>query len=364
MTTRNPGVGQGIGEKISGRLADEVQNLVSAAVERLVSAAADRMGAATERLVDYAANGGGPGVVAAATGARKLADGSSPLKAGLSAGLAGAKEKLKEAVGKAGAGKGKIKVTNIVESIDVGVPVRVAYDQWTRYEDFSSFMKKVENVDRASDEKTTWKAQVFWSHRTWEATVVEQVPDERIVWRSTGKKGHVDGAVSFHELAPDLTRILVVLEYHPQGLFERTGNLWRAQGRRARLELKHFVRHVMTRTVLDPDGVDGWRGEIRDGQVVRDHQTALADERADDEHDGRADKRAEQAADEHDDPGDEPDDPDGDDRDDDREPDAEPARGRSRAGAATRKDRDDDTGRSRPPRQRGNRDRAPGGDRR
>ena len=59
-------------------------------------------------------------------------------------------------------------------------------------------------------------------------------PHERIVWRSKGAKGYVDGAVTFHELTPDLTRILVVLEYHPQGFFEKTGNLWRAQGRRAR----------------------------------------------------------------------------------------------------------------------------------
>jgi hypothetical protein len=69
-------------------------------------------------------------------------------------------------------------------------------------------------------------------------------------------------------LAPNLTRIIVVLEYHPKGLFERTGNLWRAQGRRARLELKHFRRHVMTQTVLHPDDVEGWLGEIRDGEVV------------------------------------------------------------------------------------------------
>ena len=66
------------------------------------------------------------------------------------------------------------------------------------------------------------------------------MPDSHIVWRSKGAKGHVDGAVTFPELGPNLTRVLLVLEYHPQGLFERTGNLWRAQGRRARLEFKHF----------------------------------------------------------------------------------------------------------------------------
>jgi hypothetical protein len=133
-------------------------------------------------------------------------------------------------------------------------------------------MKKVENVEQAEDEKLNWKAQIFWSHRTWESTILEQVPDDKIVWRSKGEKGYVDGAVTFHELAPNLTRILLELEYHPQGLFERTGNLWRAQGRRARLELKHFRRHVMSEVILHPDDVEGWRGVIHDGEVVQEHE--------------------------------------------------------------------------------------------
>ncbi|MFV9454283.1 SRPBCC family protein, partial [Rhodococcus sp. NM-2] len=166
-------------------------------------------------------------------------------------------------------GKGKkLKLTNIVETIDVGVPVQLAYNQWTQFADFPSFMKKVERVEQEADEKLEWKAQIFLSHRTWEASIIEQVPDERIVWRSKGAKGFIDGAVTFHEVTPDLTRIVLILEYHPKGLFEKTGNLWRAQGRRARLELKHFARHVMTQSILHPDEVEGWRGEIRDGEVV------------------------------------------------------------------------------------------------
>jgi uncharacterized membrane protein len=198
----------------------------------------------------------------------------------LGAGFAGVKEKIAGMFGRRGkGGQRKLKLTNIVESIDVGVPVRVAYNQWTQYGDLPKFTKKVENVDqnKAADEenKTNWKAQVFLSHRTWEATVVEQVPDERIIWRSKGQKGHVDGAVTFHELAPSLTRILLVLEYHPQGLFERTGNIWRAQGRRARLELKHFRRHMMTEGVLHADEIEGWRGVIRDGEIVESHEDAM-----------------------------------------------------------------------------------------
>src|SRR5262249_84549 len=102
-----------------------------------------------------------------------------------------------------------------------------------------------------------------------------------VVWRSKGAKGHVDGAVTFHELAPDMTRILLVLEYHPQGLFERTGNIWRAQGRRARLELKHYRRHLMTNAILHPEEIEGWRGVIQDGEVVEDNEAASAEEEPD-----------------------------------------------------------------------------------
>ncbi|MCO6003835.1 SRPBCC family protein [Actinoallomurus purpureus] len=157
--------------------------------------------------------------------------------------------------------------------------MRLAYNQWTQFEDFPSFTKKVEDVHQEADEKVRWKAQIFWSHRNWESTITEQIPDQRIVWRSRGPKGYVDGAVAFSEIGPAMTRIALVLEYHPQGLFEHTGNLWRAQGRRARLEFKHFRRHVMTQAVLRPDEIEGWRGEIRDGEVVKDHETALREEK-------------------------------------------------------------------------------------
>ncbi|TDC69167.1 SRPBCC family protein [Actinomadura sp. GC306] len=186
--------------------------------------------------------------------------------------------------GKGGGGK-KVKVTNIVEHIDIGAPRRLVYDQWTQFQDYPSFMKKVISVDQADEVKLNWQAKIFWSKRTWEATIIEQVPDEHIVWRSKGQKGHVDGTVSFHKLSPNLTRVLLVLEYHPQGFFERTGNLWRAQGRRVRLELKHFRRFVMTQSLTRADEIEGWRGEIRDSEVVRTHEEAMDEE----EHDRKDD---------------------------------------------------------------------------
>ncbi|GAA4236425.1 hypothetical protein GCM10022254_46020 [Actinomadura meridiana] len=187
-------------------------------------------------------------------------------------------EKLLGRLKNSGANGTKVKITNIVEHIDVGAPRRLVYDQWTRFQDYPSFMKKVVSVEQASDEKVNWKAKIFWSNRTWESTIVEQVPDRHIVWRSQGPKGHVDGTVSFHKLSGNLTRVLLVVEYHPRGLAERAGNLWRAQGRRVRLELKHFHRYVMTQSLTRPDEIEGWRGEIHGSEVVRTHKEALKDE--------------------------------------------------------------------------------------
>ena len=216
------------------RLGEQLQGLVSAMADRGVSVVTDRLDGLTNKM------SGSTGKTV-----KNMAKGDSAPKAALKAGvetvkdsgLKGAstiKDKVSEAVGGDNDGdKGKdkkLKFINIVEELDLPVPRAVAYQAWTQFEEFPSFMKKVENVEQQEDQTIEWKAQIFWSHRSWTAEIVDQVPNERIVWRSKGEKGHVDGAVTFHELTPDLTRMLVNLEYYPQGLFERTGNLWRAQG--------------------------------------------------------------------------------------------------------------------------------------
>lgn len=191
------------------------------------------------------------------------------------------KEKL--GGGKGGRKSGDTKVMNIVESLDVGVPIRTAYDHWTKYEAFSGFTKGVRSVSQKDEVSSDWKVKVGPSTRGWSATVQEQVPDDRIVWTSEGAKGSTRGCVSFHELAPSLTRIVLVVEYYPSGFFEKTGNLWRAQGRRLRLDFKHFQRHV----TLTDEEVEGWRGEVRDGEVVVSHEDALEREEAErEEHEG------------------------------------------------------------------------------
>jgi hypothetical protein len=278
-------------------LKDAGQQLLDLLVQRATEAAVQRVGGLTDRLTDVSESGGN--FRAALRGDRAERDGhgeggeGEDKPGGIRGALSGLKEKMANAFGGGGGSGGakKLKMTNIVENVDVGLPLRTTYDSWTQFADFPSFMKKVETVEQESDEKTNWTAKVFWSRRSWQATIIEQVPDSHIVWRSTGAKGHVDGGVSFTALGPNLTRVLLVLEYWPKGLFERTGNLWRAQGRRARLEVKHFRRHAMTNVLLRQEEVEGWRGEIRDSEVVKSHEEAMAE-------DQRAQEQEEQAQEE------------------------------------------------------------------
>lgn len=260
------------------RLKAEVQDYLAAQAQRLLAGAGRKLGETTVKLTDIA-EGRSPGLARLALdGGRKLAEGKGPLRSVLEIGASRAKESVTDALknlvggkGKAGAGK---KPTVIIEYVDVGVPLRTAYDQWTQYQDFSTFAKGVKSAGRADDTGSDWQLKVFWSNRSWKAHTTEQVPDDRIAWTSEGAKGTTKGVVSFHRLADNLTRVLLVIEYYPQGLFEKTGNLWRAQGRRARLDLKNYVRYI----TLKGEAEDGWRGEIRDGEVVRSHEDAVAEE--------------------------------------------------------------------------------------
>lgn len=267
------------------RLLQETGRYASARANRLVRSASDRLEKGAARVA------GGDGIGSLLKGGKKLAKGEGVVGAAAEAGKEKIKDKVKgkasglvDSVTGGGGGRGGgVKATNIVESIDVGVPVRVAYDQWTQFADFSEFTKGVENVDSEDDVSSNWRMKIFFSSRSWKGRITEQIPDERIAWTSEGDKGTTKGVVTFHPLGANLTRVLVVVEYSPQGFFERTGNLWRAQGRRLRLDLKHYRRHVMMRSRFEE--VEGWRGEIRDGEVVREHEDALAEEEEDYEED-------------------------------------------------------------------------------
>jgi uncharacterized membrane protein len=279
------GLSQVVRSEAADRLKSELQGYLAAQAERMLVGMGRRLGETTVKLNDIA-EGNSPGFAKLALeGGRKLAEGKGPLRAALETGAGHAKNSLGEAVRNLIGGKrkrkgrGGRKPTVITESIDVGVPVRTAYDQWTQYEEFSAFAKGVKNAQRNDDTTSDWHLKVFWSNRSWKTHTVEQVPDYRIHWTSEGAKGTTTGVISFHPLGENLTRLLLVMEYYPSGLFEKTGNIWRAQGRRARLDFKNFARYI----TLKGEAENGWRGEIRDGEVVRTHEDAIAEEEREEE---------------------------------------------------------------------------------
>jgi uncharacterized membrane protein len=262
------------------RLKSELQDYLAAQAQRLLVGVGRKLGETTVKLNDIA-EGNSPGFAKLALdGGRKLAEGKGPLRSALELGASRAKENVVDAFKNLGGGKSKRKrgagkkPTVIIESVDVGVDRRTAYDQWTQYQDFSTFAKGVKNASRSDDTESDWQLKVFWSNRSWKAKTTEQIPDDRIAWSSEGAKGTTKGVVSFHRLDDNLTRVLLVIEYYPSGFFEKTGNIWRAQGRRARLDLKNYVRFI----TLKGEAEDSWRGEIRDGEVVRSHEDAIAEE--------------------------------------------------------------------------------------
>jgi hypothetical protein len=265
-------------DSIFGGLKHQLGDYAKTMGRKAISAAGDRVDKIADRLDGTSDSAG----AAAQAGAEEIAEGKSPAKAAISAATTGVKDKIKGVFGggSGGSGSGDFKFANIVETAEVGVPLSVAYNAFTMFEDWPDFMKKVENVERTDDVKLSVKGQAVWSHRTWEATITEQVPDSHIVWESSGEKGYISGSVSFHEVAPRLTRIIAVGEYHKQGFMEGIGSLWFTVPRRFRLELKFFVHHVMTQTLLDQDAVEGWRGEIRDGELVTSHEDALDEEQS------------------------------------------------------------------------------------
>ncbi|MEU5756904.1 SRPBCC family protein [Streptomyces sp. NPDC047829] len=265
------------------RLKEQVAAYATAQGQRM----ADKAGGKISDLAQGLGDVGDGNSTLLNVGKRVLGEGDSPVKAFLGEKTGEVKDKVVDTVkGAFGSGgkAGSVKVTNIVEVIDVGKPLRTVYDRWTQLEEFSSFTKGVQSVSQSDETESDWKAKIAFSSRSWKATVQEQIPDKRIVWNSEGAKGTTRGAVSFHELAPELTRVVAVIEYYPSGFFEKTGNIWRAQGRRLRLDLKHFLRYA---TLSDDEDLEGWRGEIRDGEVVRSHEEGLeADSQNEEEQDG------------------------------------------------------------------------------
>jgi len=257
------------------KLADEAGKYAVAKAERIVDrgngdSKAKGLVEGVKKLTEGKLDPKAKGLV---KGVKNLAEGKSAPTSMAKAAATTLREQIKGAFGGVGGTTGNLKMTNVEESIDIGLPVDVVYNQWTQISEFPKFMKGVENVDQENETESTWQVKVAFSRRSWKARTSEAIPDRRIVWTSEGARGYTKGAVTFHALADDLTRVLLSMEYYPAGFFEKTANIWRAGGRRARLDLKHFRRFIS----LNGEATGAWRGEIRDGEIVKQPDEDQAD---------------------------------------------------------------------------------------
>ena len=149
----------------------------------------------------------------------------------------------------------------IKETIDVNVPATTAYDQWTQFEQFPTFMEGVESVVQIDETRLGWAANIGGARREWQAEIVEQVPDQKIAWRATSGNGP-NGLVVFEPLGPDSTLVTVEMSYEPDGLMEQLGAKAGLDSRQVGADLKRFKQLVETTGAE----TGAWRGEVHSGE--------------------------------------------------------------------------------------------------
>jgi uncharacterized membrane protein len=149
-------------------------------------------------------------------------------------------------------------MASIEKSIEVKVPVHTAYNQWTQFEEFPRFMEGVEEVRQLDDTHLHWRAKIAGKEEQWDAVITEQIPDERIAWRNvTGARNA--GVITFHRLDPQTTKLMLQLDYEPEGAMENVGSALGVVGRRVQGDLERFKEFVEARGAE----TGAWRGEVR-----------------------------------------------------------------------------------------------------
>jgi uncharacterized membrane protein len=148
-------------------------------------------------------------------------------------------------------------MSTVEESVEVEAPLRTVYDQWTQFEEFPRFMEGVESVRQVDDTHLHWKAEIAGAHREWDAEITEQVPDQRVAWRSTSGTTNA-GVVTFHRLAEGRTKVMLQLDMEPEGVVETVGDKLGFVGRRAEGDLKRFKDFIEARGVES----GAWRGTV------------------------------------------------------------------------------------------------------
>jgi uncharacterized membrane protein len=148
-------------------------------------------------------------------------------------------------------------MSTIERSVEVEVPVRTAYNQFTQFEDFPEFMEDVQQIRQLDDTTTRWKVKVAGAEREWDADITEQEPDQRIAWRSRGDVDHA-GAVTFHRLGEDRTRVMLQMDVEPSDWVEKVGDALNVMERRVENDLESFKSFIEQRGTE----TGAWRGEV------------------------------------------------------------------------------------------------------
>ncbi|MBM2622383.1 SRPBCC family protein [Actinoplanes sp. LDG1-06] len=146
----------------------------------------------------------------------------------------------------------------VTESVDVDVPVRTAYNQWTQFEEFPRFMEGVQEIRQLDPTHTHWKTEIAGVKREFDAEITEQLPDERVAWKSTEGEKQA-GVVTFHRLDDTHTRVTVQMDFDPQGLVENAGAKLGVVDHRVKGDLKRFKEYIEARGGVESGA---WRGEV------------------------------------------------------------------------------------------------------
>ena len=150
-------------------------------------------------------------------------------------------------------------MAQVVETIDLDVPVRTAYNQWTQFEEFPQFLTFVDSITQTDDTHSHWKVTVAGAEREFDTVISEQIPDDRIAWTSTG--GEVDhaGVVTFHHLDDTKSRMAVQIDWEPEGFVEKAGAALGVDDKAVKAQLAEFKKFIESRGVED----GAWRGEVK-----------------------------------------------------------------------------------------------------
>ncbi len=149
-------------------------------------------------------------------------------------------------------------MTQIIETIDVEVPVTTAYNQWTQFEDFPRLLSFVKSVDQLDDTTLRWTVKVGGEERVFDAKITEQHPDERIAWTSIGGDENHAGAVTFHKLTDMSSRVTVQIDWEPEGMKDKLGAALGFDNRAIKMDLENFKEFIEDRG----SETGAWRGEV------------------------------------------------------------------------------------------------------